>query len=188
MTNRSLKLRSLAWVHRLRRSFFSTAFASSGREARIVLFNYPVEAASVNWLHECLANAVREGMDDIDARRPRVIWPDCIATAWRERLRRFTQLEERLTALMRSYEALGEAARFVVRRAMDDQSALGDLFDGQRVADRLDKLPGSVRDPLKLLFEKAFQMLQPLGIRDANYRKFLEVVPHHICPFCGRRR
>jgi hypothetical protein len=122
-----------------------------------VLFSYPVEAASANWLHECLANVVREGMDDIDARRPRVIWPDCIAAEWRERLRSFTQLEERLTALMLSYEALDGTAKLVVRRAMDGQAALEELFDGQRAADRLDNLLASVRGSLKLFLRERFK-------------------------------
>lgn len=150
-----------------------------------MLFSYPLAAASENWLHECLANAVREGMDNIDAVRPRVVWPECIAADRRERLKRFTQLEERLTALLMCYEALDAPARTVIRRAIDDQSALEELFDGGRAADRLSDLPELTRTPAQLFFEKAFEMLKPLGIRDANYRTFLDLIKHRICPFCG---
>ena len=68
---------------------------------------------------------------------------------------------------------------------MDDQAELVELFAGTRVANRLRDLPQNVRDPLKHFFEKAFEMLTRLGIRDNNYKAFLALIEHRICGFCG---
>ena len=124
-------------------------------------------------------------MGDIDAGRPRLDWPDCIAIERRERLRRFSELETRLNALLNSYEALDANVRLTVRQAIDDQAALTELFNGGRRADRLEDLPEGVRGPAREFFEKAFDMLKVLGIRDENYRTFLRLVEHKVCAFCG---
>lgn len=150
-----------------------------------MLFSYPIAAAAENWLHDCLATALREGMDNVDTGRPRIAWPDCIVAERRERLRRFSKIEERLSGLLASYEVLDAAARLAVREAMEDQAALTDLFDGARRADRLEDLAEAARLPVQQFFEKAFDMLKPLGIRDQNYRVFLRLIQHKVCAFCG---
>ena len=150
-----------------------------------MLFPYPPAAAAENWLHECLTDTLRRGMNKLDAGLPLDPWPDCVAPDRRERLRKFTSLEEKLSALLGSYEALDIASRAAVQQAFDDQSALHDLFDGRRPAQKLNDLPEPARKPAKLFFEKAFEMLTPLGIRDANYRTLLRLIEHRICPFCG---
>jgi hypothetical protein len=124
-------------------------------------------------------------MDDIDVGRPSAGWPDCIADERRDRLRRFSQLGERLDALLAAYEALDTSARQVFREAMDDQEAIAELFDGGRRADRLEDLPMSVRVPARRFFEKTFDMLRPLGLRDTNYKSFLRLIEHRVCAFCG---
>ena len=124
-------------------------------------------------------------MNSIDLGISPLAWPACVAADRRDTLRRFAQLGERLTDLLVTYSALDDTARGIVRRAMDDQSALKELFDGSRVADRLMDLPEIARGPAQLLFEKAFNMLTPLGIRDANYQSFLNLIQHRICAFCG---
>ncbi len=150
-----------------------------------MLFAYPADAASVNWLHDTLADTLRRGVDDIDAGRPKIAWPACLALEFRERLRRFSRLEERLDALLASYSTLGDQARLTVREAMEDQSMLAELFGGMRQANRLDDLAIAIRLPVQHLFEQAFDMLRPLGIRDENYKVFLRLVQHRICAFCG---
>jgi hypothetical protein len=150
-----------------------------------VLFAYPLAATDENWLYESLALTLQEAMDNIDAGVPRMPWPDCIAAERRERLRRFSQLGEHLKVFLTCYETLDAGARIVVRRAMNDQSALTELFDGARCADRLGDLPEQSRMPAQQFFEKAFDMLKPLGIRDQNYRTFLKLIHHRVCAFCG---
>lgn len=119
-----------------------------------MLFAYPAAAAAENWLHECLAVTLRTGMEDIEAGRPRAGWPDCIAAERRDRLQRFSQLQERLDAVFTAYEALDPAARQIVRDAMDDQEAIAELFNGGRKADRLEDLPVSLRGPAQRFFER----------------------------------
>lgn len=150
-----------------------------------MLFAYPPAAAAENWLHECLAVTLRSGMDNIEQGQPWVGWPDCIPVERRHRLQRFTQFQDRLNSLLATYQALDPAARQIARSAMDDQEAIAELFNGARRADRLADLPAPLRDPAQRLFEKAFDMLKPLGLRDANYKTFLRLIEHRMCAFCG---
>lgn len=150
-----------------------------------MLFAYPTAAAAENWLHECLVVILKSGMDDIDSGRQRAGWPDCIPAERRDRLQRFVQLQGRFESLLTIYEALDIGSRRTIRDAMGDQEAFRELFDGGRRADRLDDLPETARDSVKRFFEKAFEMLKPLGLRDANYRNFLRLIEHRICAFCG---
>ena len=150
-----------------------------------MLFAYPAAATADNWLHECLAVTLRSGMAEIDHGQPRTAWPECISADRRDRLQRFPKLQEYLDALLTTYDALSPAARQLVKEAMDDQEAVAELCSGGRRADRLDDLPAAVRGPAQLFFEKAFEMLKPLKLRDANYKKFLELVDHQMCAFCG---
>lgn len=150
-----------------------------------MLFTYPVEAAAENWLHENLASSLHNDMDAVDAGHPIVQWPDCFAAQRRETLGRYRRLRELRDEFLAGYCALNAAERQRVRRAIDDQAALTDMFQGARHADRLEDLPDVCRAPTKALFEKAFEMLTPLGIRDENYRTFLRHLDNRICAFCG---
>lgn len=150
-----------------------------------MLFAYPAAAAADNWLHLCLAVTLRSGMTEIDQGQQRTAWPECISADRRDRLQRFPKLQEHLEALLMTYDALTPAARQLVKEAMDDQEAVAELFEGGRRADRLQDLPETVRHPAQRFFEKAFEMLRPLGLRDANYQRFVKLVDHQVCAFCG---
>lgn len=150
-----------------------------------MFFVYPIAATSTNWLHECLAEILNEGMNNVDAGNARTPWPDCIAVDRRDRLRRFSQLQEYLDEFFACYESLAQDERSIVREAVDDQSAPAVLFEGGRNANRLIDLPEPIRESAKQVFEKAFDMLKPLGIRDENYKKFFRSLDHKVCAFCG---
>lgn len=150
-----------------------------------MLFAYPREAAALNWLHDSLSEMIRNAMDRVDANRARIVWPDLIPADRRARLSRFSQLEERFDEVIGAYETLGQAERAVVREAMNDQSALTELFYGDRAATVIGLLPEVIQEPIKKVFEKAFAMLTAVGIRDHNYRTFIQLVEHRICAFCG---
>lgn len=150
-----------------------------------MLFAYPTVATAENWLHQCLTDLLLADFDDIDANRPRAAWPGCIVQDRRAALGPYSGLRDMRVALLAGYEALTPADRLIVRRAVDDQSALTDLFDGGRPADPLNDLPEAARAPAKQFFEKAFKMLTTLGIRDVNYRVFLRNLDHRVCGFCG---
>ena len=150
-----------------------------------MFFAYPIEAATDNWLHDCVSDLLRRDMDDLDAEAARTAWPECVSADRREALRRYTRLEELRTGLLDQYQLLPPGDRAAVRQALDDQAALVELFEGNRAAHRLQDLPHDARDPLKHFFEKAFEMLRRLGIRDNNYKAFLALVEHRICGFCG---
>ncbi len=150
-----------------------------------MLFTYPVEATEDNWLHDCLTDLLYRGMDAVDTGQLLQDWPDCLPAEKRERLRRFTELSAKHQELLASYRALASDERARVREAIDDQGALQELYEGHRVAARTPDLPDAVREPVRRFFDKAFDMLKPLGIRDANYRRFVERVEHKVCAFCG---
>lgn len=150
-----------------------------------MLFTYPVAAAETNWLHECLSEVIRQGVTAIDAGSQVPPWLTCLPDQRRDRLRRFTQLGERLTAFFDCYADLAPQERNRVRQAIEDQNEFSELFNGGRVAELRDELPGRIGTVAEELFEKAFKMLGPLGIRDANFERFIELVEHRLCPFCG---
>lgn len=136
-------------------------------------------------MHECLAVTLRAGMTEIDLGQQRTAWPECISADRRDRLQRFPKLQEHLEALFATYDALTPAARQRVKEAMDDQEAVAELCEGLGRADRLQDLPEAVRGPAQRFFEKAFEMLRPLGLRDTNYQRFVRLVDHQVCAFCG---
>jgi hypothetical protein len=150
-----------------------------------VLFTYPIAAAETNWLHECLSEIIQQALAAIDGGSQATNWPECIPDQRRPRLRRFTELRERLHDFLTCYADLAPAERARVRQAIEDQNEFADLFSGGRVAERREQLPGTIGAAAELLFEKAFKMLGALGIRDENYERFIELVEHRICPFCG---
>ena len=124
-------------------------------------------------------------MAAIDAGLQVTPWPACIPDDRREAIRRRTSLRDRLVAFLECYKRLAPQERHCVRQAVDDQSAFAELFNGQRAAELRDDLPQGIGLAAERLFEKAFEMLGPLGIRDHNYEKFIELVEHRVCPFCG---
>lgn len=162
-----------------------TTYADSRGESGIVLFSYPPAAAEINWLHTSLTEMLDRGMAMIDLGAECTAWPACVPDERRERLRRFSQLGDRLTAFLAVYAGLQPRERARVRQAFEDQGALDVLFDGGRAAEPCAELPRDIGETARLLFEKAFEMLAPLGIRDGNYERFLDLVEHRVCPFCG---
>lgn len=150
-----------------------------------MLFTYPLAAAETNWLHECLSEILRQAMAAVDEGLQPPDWLTCFPEHRRPRLRRFSQFGERIQAFVVCYTGLGPAERTRVRQTMADQSEFADLFNGQRDAELRDQLPGMIGVVAESLFTKAFEMLAPLGIRDENYERFIELVEHRICPFCG---
>lgn len=150
-----------------------------------MLFTSPLAAAATNWLHECLSEIIRKAMEDIDAGLEAADWPLCIPDQRRDRLRGFTELGERLRDFLNCYADLAPDERRRVWQAIEDQSEFADLFNGLRVGELRDQLPGTIGDAAKLLFEKAFKMLTDLGIRDENYERFIELSRYRLCPFCG---
>jgi hypothetical protein len=128
---------------------------------------------------------IQQALAAIDGGLQPTSWPECIPDQRRPRLRRFTELRERLRDFMSCYADLAPAERARVRQAIEDQNEFEDLFSGGRIADVRDQLPGTIGLVAESLFEKAFRMLGALGIRDQNYERFIELVEHRICPFCG---
>lgn len=150
-----------------------------------MLFPFPVEAIQDNWLHQAVTALIKTSMDDADAGSSAVAWPDCLPEDCRIRLKRFTQLRDKLMHLRSMYLAQTAEVRTSIRSAMEDQEALAELYEGCRAAVRADQFPDEVRSALTDFYRKAFAMLSPLGIRDANYKRFIESVAEPICPFCG---
>lgn len=150
-----------------------------------MLFCYSPDALQDNWLHEVLTETLQAGMDRIDQGLQVVAWPKNIPLDRRDALSSRTGLRDRLIEFFEAYDALALVGRVAVRNAMTSQNSFPDLFNGEFPCARLSDLPETVRLPIKNMFQFAFDLLTPIGLRDIHYKKLYEKVPARICPFCG---
>lgn len=153
-----------------------------------MLFCYPADANDDNWLHDTVLQILFSGMDQIDAGQAPDPWPGCIPADRVEELGSRHGLRDRRNTFLTAYESLDLVERTAVREAVGIQNAFPALFDGVSACVRLKDLPDSIRKPAEDLFRFAFELLTPLGLRDAHYHKIYDQLQARICPFCGIER
>jgi hypothetical protein len=150
-----------------------------------VLFGYPLEATSENWIHECLCDMVSAIHLGLDADVPPPDWPDIIPATHREQLRSRMGLRDRLRVYRQAVTTLSPQERQQVATCLSDQNRIADLLSCASNCEVLDDLPASVRGPVADLFGFAFDLLGALGLRDGLYQTIYEKCTHKVCPFCG---
>jgi hypothetical protein len=150
-----------------------------------MLFGYPIDSTSMNWLHDCLAAMVTAIHTALDAGAPPLEWPACIPEEHRERLTSRLGLRDRLAVYRGVAERLTLVERAQVLRCLSEQNSVSDLVHGDSECERLTDLPEDIRDPVDKLFTFAFGLLTDLGVRDEHYQAIYEQVPSAVCPFCG---
>lgn len=150
-----------------------------------MLFGYPVAATADNWLHDAVVEMVRSIHQHIANDEEVPIWPAIIPDPYRQRLRRRTGLRDRVNAYREAVEQLDEADRQRVLQCLGDQNRIADLLRHDIECQRLADLPEDLREPITRLFDFAFDLLTPLGIRDGLYKAIYDHCPRHVCPFCG---
>jgi hypothetical protein len=150
-----------------------------------MLTEYPVEATSENWFHECLMEMIllihtwkKSGQKPLD-------WPAIIPAIHRAELRRKIGLKDRLESYIQAVGALTDTELAQVESALADQNQVARLLANDCDCEALAKLPAKIQQPTQELFEFGFELLAKLGIRDRQYHVIYDKIPSHMCPFCG---
>lgn len=150
-----------------------------------MFFGYPIAATADNWLHDSLQVMVavihashNDGLDQ-------PTWPAIIPVGCRALLRRRTGLRDRLEAYSLAVGNLSLAERAQVFNCLVQENNISDLLACTSECDILSDLPEAIRNPVRILFEYAFDLLAGLGVRDNHYNAIYQAVPQHVCPFCG---
>ncbi|MCJ9732820.1 hypothetical protein [Bradyrhizobium sp. PRIMUS42] len=150
-----------------------------------MLFCYPIDATSENWLHDCLLEMATTAIHQIELGNPPAGWPSCIPADHRPKLRSRTGIRDRFRAFCKAAGELSSAERLLILNALTSENDFPVVFSG--VGDCLTKndLPGSIHEFAKDLFEFAFELLTQFEIRDRQYRLIYDAAQAHVCPFCG---
>jgi hypothetical protein len=155
-----------------------------------MLFTYPVEALTCNWLNDNIIASLVDGMTAIDGGGTPVAWPNCLPEAERERLRRQTGLRTKLRAFWTVYANLQPNERATVRDVILQQTNVPNLYSDITLnCCRLDALPADVRPAAEDLADYAFDKLSSLkvegrALRDIHF-KAIQESGVKVCPFCG---
>jgi hypothetical protein len=150
-----------------------------------VLFGYPIAATAENWLHECLCAMVQMIHTSHDAGQSVPAWPDIIPTAHRGKLRTRTGLRKLLNQYSAAARKLSVPERQQVLTCLVQQNRIPDLVTCSTDCESLTDLPVAIRAPTAALFDFAFILLTPLGVRDRHYHAIYTAASYHVCPFCG---
>lgn len=65
------------------------------------------------------------------------------------------------------------------------QNNIEELVSCECNCESIDKLHKDIQQPIKNIFEFAFNLLTELDIRDHQYEAIFDRLPYNICPFCG---
>lgn len=150
-----------------------------------MLFTYPPEATTGNWLHWCLAQMILQVHKSLESNQKPPAWPESIPIAFRSRLRARSGLKKKLAVYTKALKSISDADRLRVYNAIIDQNRVRRLLSNQRDCERIGTLPAEIRAPTKELFRYAFELLSDLEIRDNHYRAIYNSFGDKLCPFCG---
>lgn len=155
-----------------------------------MLFTFPPEALSCNWVNQKVTEALNAGMDAIDDGRAPPAWPGILPADKRDVLRRRTALRPKVTAFWDAYSGLSPADRTCLRDAIIRQTNLPIVYsDITLPCPCLGDIPAEMRDSVKALSKYLFGQLGEIkedgkALRDIQF----EICQNHgvrICPYCG---
>jgi hypothetical protein len=150
-----------------------------------MLFGYPISATVENWLHECLCEILHSIHASIQEAQTPPPWPEIIPVTYRQDLKTRRGLKNRLDTYIATLEKLTIEEQERILKALNDQNQLTLLLSCQLTCDTITDLPEAIHDPVKELFEFAFELLTKLKIRDRHYKAIYDSLADHVCPFCG---
>ena len=150
-----------------------------------MLYGYPAEAVSSNWVHESLCAAIRRIHEGVEASEGVPSWPELLPAEWRARLESRTGLRDRLQRYLRVVEGLGRKERKRILRALREQNAIDRLVSCSSECDSVEDLAEPVRGPARELFGFAFELLGRIEVRELHYACIYANSRYHVCPFCG---
>src|SRR5207302_11172529 len=98
-------------------------------------------------------------------------WPDIIPAAYRARLQSRRGLRDRLQAYAEAAAELTAHELFQVEVCLIQQNDIADLLNCTGECEVIVDLPQAIREPAEELFTFAFNLLDDLGVRDAQYER-----------------
>mmetsp|Transcript_753 Transcript_753/g.1320 ORF Transcript_753/g.1320 Transcript_753/m.1320 type:complete len:361 (+) Transcript_753:1847-2929(+) len=155
-----------------------------------MLFTFPPEALSCNWVNHQVIEALNAGMDAIDVGDEPPAWPESLPADKRDVLRRRTGLQPKLVDFWDKYSELSPAERTCLRDAIARQTNLPIVYsDVTLPCPRFDDIPAVMQSTVKTLSEYLFGQLGEIkengkALRDIQF----ETCQNHgvrICPYCG---
>jgi hypothetical protein len=150
-----------------------------------MFFGYPIAATAENWLHECLCEMVLTVHASVEAGKDVLAWPAIIPAAYRARLRSRRGLRDRLQVYGEAAAGLTAEQLLQVEVCLIQQNDIADLLSCMGNCEIIADLPEAIREPAEDLFTFAFELLDDLGVRDAQYERIYTVIDPAVCPFCG---
>lgn len=148
-----------------------------------MLVSYPVEAIEENWLHGGLAAVLTRALDQ--QQEPMTDWLLEFPVERRNAVESRPSLRQRLELVVASIAALGKAQRDALSACLAQQNDLPGVFSSLAAPSAIAAEPPALKLQLASLFEKAFELLTDLGIRDRQYQRVYDHVSGHVCGFCG---
>ncbi|MEM9943335.1 MAG: hypothetical protein AAF939_17355 [Planctomycetota bacterium] len=152
-----------------------------------MLYSYPEEAATDNWLHECLVATIENVHVRVEANQKLPRWPSIVSEAHRDQLN--AKDRDKLKKLISNYNSelkkLDPQERQQVRDAVGEQNQLQQLFRDESNCEELSALPEGVRQPAKDLCVYVFGLLTDFGVRKSQYEIVWAAIEDKVCPFCG---
>ncbi|MHC8494286.1 hypothetical protein ACTU44_16450 [Thalassospira sp. SM2505] len=155
-----------------------------------MLFKFPSEALSCNWVNQKVIDALKAGMDAIDLGEALPVWPECLPADKRDVLRRRRGLQPKLIDFWNRYSGLTPAERICLRDVIDSQTNLPTVYSDVTIAcSCMDDIPPVMEGAVKALSEYLFGQLGRIkesgkALRDIQF----ETCQNHgvrICPYCG---
>jgi hypothetical protein len=151
-----------------------------------MLFGYLINPNPENWLHECLYDIFNSIHDSLKTEYTLPTWPEIIPEKHRQKLQKRRGLKQKLNTYQTNLSLLTITEQDLILEALNEQNNISQLLSCQQVdCKTIDDLPSAIREPIKNLFEFAFDLLGELEIRDLHYRKIYKKIPFRVCPFCG---
>lgn len=151
-----------------------------------MLFGYLINPSPENWLHEYLYDILNSIHDSLKTEYALPTWPEIIPEKHRQKLQKRRGLKQKLNTYQTNLSQLTITEQDLILEALNEQNNISQLLSCQQVyCKTIDDLPSAIREPIKNLFEFAFDLLAELEIRDLHYRKIYKTIPFRVCPFCG---
>ena len=151
-----------------------------------MLVRYPAAAFAENWLHDGLIAIITSALNG--APDPMSNWTSSFPKEHRDAVRRKRSLKTNLQRVVETIGTMDWASREALRACMIEQNRLPDAFSTTTPPPPIGGEPANLAQQVKDLFDSAFKMLTPLGVRDRHYRIVYDGVPSHLCGFCGLER
>ena len=154
-----------------------------------MLFGYPIEATSDNWLHECLCLSLQVIHNNLVNGNAVIEWSEVIPESYRNKLKtRLTRrkgLGDKLNSYQTALAKLTAEEQNRILQAFNNQNNIALLLSCECDCEAITDLPPAIHEPVKILFEYAFDILKQMEIRDKQYDIIYGSIPSRVCPFCG---